>query len=262
MKVAANLSFMFGEAGDLLARYKAAKEAGFQAVECAFPYTVPAEEVASTLKELELKQVLINSDPGNLQAGELGFAALPGKEINFRESLERSIQYAKALGCGKLHIMSGRRSKDHDERTHLATLEANLNHAVSRLSAENIIGLIEPLNPVSTPGYFLNSFETAQSLIEKINSPHLRLQLDIFHMQMICGNVTNNIKKLMPIVGHVQVAQAPHRHEPSCSGELDYPYIFSVLREAGYEDYVGAEYSPSTNSANSLQWLEKCQLQF
>ncbi|XP_042885905.1 putative hydroxypyruvate isomerase [Penaeus japonicus] len=262
MKVAANLSFMFGEVGDLLARYKAAKEAGFHAVECAFPYSVPADEVAETLKELKLKQVLINSDPGNLQAGELGFAALPGKEDSFRQSLERSIVYAKALGCGKLHIMSGRRSQHYDEESHVATLEANLSYAVSRLSVENILGLIEPLNPVSTPGYFLNSFETAQSLIEKLNSPHLRLQLDIFHMQMICGNVTNNIKKLMPIVGHIQVAQAPHRHEPSSLGELDYPYIFSVLREAGYEGYVGAEYSPSTNSAASLHWLEKCQLQF
>ncbi|XP_071522776.1 putative hydroxypyruvate isomerase isoform X2 [Panulirus ornatus] len=262
MKVAANLSFMFGEAGGLLSRYRAARNAGFLVVECAFPYSVPAQDVAAALQETGLKQVLINSDPGDTQAGELGFAAIPGKEVRFRESLERSISYAKTLGCHKLHIMSGRRSAEHDESAHVTTLEANLRHAVSRLVEENITGLIEPINPVSIPGYFLNNYDTAVSVIEKINSPNLRLQLDIFHLQMICGNVSNNIKKLMPITGHVQIAQAPHRHEPSCSGELDYVFIFSKLQEAGYSEYVGAEYTPSTSSSDSLQWMDQCGLTF
>ncbi|KAG7176575.1 hydroxypyruvate isomerase-like [Homarus americanus] len=224
MKVAANLSFMFGEAGGLLARYKAAREAGFLAVECAFPYSVPEKDVAAVLKEEGLEQVLINSDPvklwlkffvmeannftGDLQAGELGFAAVPGQETRFRESLERSISFAKALGCHKLHIMSGHQSADHNEKAHVTTLESNLRHAVSRLAKEDIVGLIEPINPVSIPGYFLNNYDTgilhswnflAVSLIEKIESPYLRLQLDVFHLQMICGNVTNNIKKLIPL---------------------------------------------------------------
>ncbi|XP_045592921.1 putative hydroxypyruvate isomerase isoform X1 [Procambarus clarkii] len=262
MKVAANLSFMFGEAGGLLARYKAAKETGFLAVECAFPYSVPEQEVAAVLKEQGLQQVLINSDPGDTHAGELGFAAIPGKEARFRDSLERSILYAKALGCSKLHIMSGRRCENHDESAHITTFEANLRHAVGRLAEENITGLIEPINPVSIPGYFLNNYDTAVSVIEKINSPNLRLQLDIFHLQMICGNVSNNIKKLAPLIGHVQIAQAPHRHEPSCPGELDYIFIFSKLREAGYSDYVGAEYTPSGSSSGSLQWMQQCGLTF
>lgn len=262
MKVAANLTFMFSEAGSLVARYKAAKKAGFLAVECAFPYSVPAQEVADVLKETCLKQVLINSDPGKLEAGELGFAAIPGQEERFKESLERSIQYAKALDCHKLHIMSGRRSKDHGEDEHLSTLESNLRHAVSRLSKEDIVGLIEPINPVSTPGYFLNNYPTAVALVEKIGSPYLRLQLDIFHLQMICGNVTNNIQKLMPITGHIQIAQAPHRHEPSCPGELNYVHIFGKLREAGYDDYVGAEYTPAVKSEQSLDWVEQCGLSY
>ncbi|XP_042231846.1 putative hydroxypyruvate isomerase isoform X2 [Homarus americanus] len=262
MKVAANLSFMFGEAGGLLARYKAAREAGFLAVECAFPYSVPEKDVAAVLKEEGLEQVLINSDPGDLQAGELGFAAVPGQETRFRESLERSISFAKALGCHKLHIMSGHQSADHNEKAHVTTLESNLRHAVSRLAKEDIVGLIEPINPVSIPGYFLNNYDTAVSLIEKIESPYLRLQLDVFHLQMICGNVTNNIKKLIPLTGHVQIAQAPHRHEPSCPGELDYAFIFKSLREAGYSDYVGAEYSPSGSSSGSLQWMDQCGLTF
>ncbi|XP_071522789.1 putative hydroxypyruvate isomerase isoform X6 [Panulirus ornatus] len=222
MKVAANLSFMFGEAGGLLSRYRAARNAGFLVVECAFPYSVPAQDVAAALQETGLKQVLINSDPGDTQAGELGFAAIPGKEVRFRESLERSISYAKTLGCHKLHIMSGRRSAEHDESAHVTTLEANLRHAVSRLVEENITGLIEPINPVSIPGYFLNNYDT----------------------------------------GHVQIAQAPHRHEPSCSGELDYVFIFSKLQEAGYSEYVGAEYTPSTSSSDSLQWMDQCGLTF
>ncbi|XP_066961089.1 putative hydroxypyruvate isomerase isoform X2 [Macrobrachium rosenbergii] len=261
MKVAANLTFMFTEAGGLLARYKAARKAGFLAVECAFPYSVPAEDVASALREAGLKQVLINSDPGNLEAGELGFAAVPGQEERFKESLERSIAYAKALGCHKLHIMSGKRSHDHDEATHLATFESNLRYAINRLVAEGIVGLIEPINPVSTPGYFLNNYPTAVTLIKKIDSPNLRLQLDVFHMQMISGNIANNIQELMPLTGHIQVAQAPHRHEPSCPGELDYVYVFSRLKEAGYDDYVGAEYKPSTTSENSLDWIDRCSLQ-
>ncbi|XP_068239293.1 putative hydroxypyruvate isomerase isoform X2 [Palaemon carinicauda] len=261
MKVAANLTFMFNEAGGLLARYKAAKKAGFLAVECAFPYSVPAQDVVSVLRETGLKQVLINSDPGNLEAGELGFAAVPGQEERFKQSLEKSIAYAKALNCHKIHIMSGKTSHDHDEASHLATFESNLRHAVNRLVTEGIIGLIEPINPVSTPGYFLNNYPTAVTLIEKINSPNLRLQLDVFHMQMITGNVSNNIQMLMPLTGHIQVAQAPHRHEPSCPGELDYVYVFRKLRETGYDGYVGAEYKPSTISENSLDWIDRCSLQ-
>ncbi|XP_064122885.1 putative hydroxypyruvate isomerase [Macrobrachium nipponense] len=261
MKVAANLTFMFTEAGGLLARYKAAKKAGFLAVECAFPYSVPVEDVASVLRETGLKQVLITSYPGNLEEGELGFAAVPGQEERFKESLERSIAYAKGLSCHKLHIMSGMRSHNHDEATHLATLESNLRYAVSRLVAEDIVGFIEPLNPVSNPGYFLNNFPTAAMLIKKIDSPNLRLQLDIFHLQMIAGNVANNIRELMPLTGHIQVGQAPHRHEPSCPGELDYVYVFGKLKEAGYEGYVGAEYKPSTTSEDSLDWIDKCSLQ-
>ncbi|KAK3883540.1 hypothetical protein Pcinc_012144 [Petrolisthes cinctipes] len=261
MKVAANLSFMFGEAGGLLSRYQAAKDAGFNAVECAFPYSVPEQQLATVLKETGLKQVLINSDPGDTEAGELGFAAIPGQEARFRESLERSISYAKALNCHKLHIMSGRRSSDHDESAHLATLEGNLKHAVERLTEEGITGLIEPINPVSIPGYYLNNYDTAVRVVQKMDSPHLRLQLDIFHLQMITGNVTNNINKFIPLTGHVQVAQAPHRHEPSCPGELNYDYVFEKLNQAGYNGYIGAEYKPSSpESAASLKWMEQPNL--
>ncbi|KAK7070144.1 hypothetical protein SK128_003879 [Halocaridina rubra] len=184
--------------------------------------------------------------------------------------------------------MSGRRTQTLDENAHLATFEANLRHAVERLSTENIVGLIEPINPVSTPGYFLNNYPTDRvhyehfvsdrstsrgmiaeetngntvSLIEKINSPYLKLQLDVFHMQMICGNLTNSMQKVMPLTGHIQVAQAPHRHEPSCPGELNYEYVFKKLREAGYSDYIGAEYSPSGKSEMSLTWIQQYSLQF
>ncbi|KAK3894702.1 hypothetical protein Pcinc_001548 [Petrolisthes cinctipes] len=246
---------MFGEAGGLLSRYQAAKDAGFNAVECAFPYSVPEQQLATVLKETGLKQVLINSDPGDTEAGELGFAAIPGQEARFRESLERSISYAKALNyC--IIIMSGRRSSDHDESAHLATLEGNLKHAVERLT-----GLIEPINPVSIPGHYLNNYDTVRTVrvVQKMDSPHLCLQLDIFHLQMITGNVTNIIYKFIPLTGHVQVAQAHYRYEPSCPGELN--YVFEKLNQAGYNGYIGAEYKPSSpESAASLKWMEQPNL--
>ncbi|CAL4122370.1 unnamed protein product, partial [Meganyctiphanes norvegica] len=262
MRVCANLSFMFAESGGLVERYKAAAEAGFKAVECAFPYSVPSEELSQILSTTVVQQVLVNSEPGDTTKGELGFAALPGREERFKESLETSIKYAKALNCSKIHVMSGRKSAEHREEAHIKTLESNLRYAVERFSAENITGLIEPINPVSIPGYFLNNYETAVNIIEKINSPNLRLQLDIFHLQMICGNVANNIAQHIGMTGHIQIAQAPHRHQPTTPGELDYAYVFDKLREAGYDGWIGAEYAPAGPTVDSLDWINKFGLEY
>ncbi|XP_076028845.1 hydroxypyruvate isomerase-like protein Gip isoform X2 [Oratosquilla oratoria] len=263
LRAVANLSFMFTEAGPLVARYEAARACGFKVVECAFPYVHSIEEVVEALQKSGLQQVLINSDPGDVQSGELGFAAKPGQEEKFRDSLERSIAYAKALKCGKIHVMSGKHSQEKENSSLiLSTFEANLRHAASRFEAEGLVGLIEPINPVSIPGYILNDYQTAIDLLKKVDSSHLRLQLDIFHLQMITGNVTNNIKALMPFVGHVQVAQAPHRHEPGSEGELNYDYVFKVLQEEGYTDFVGAEYVPSSSTPKSLNWISQYGLTF
>lgn len=263
IKVCANLTTMFPERGPLASRYAAAKRAGFKAVETSLPYRESAEILAKELQENQLTQVLINSDPGHIEGGEMGFACIPGQEAIFKDSLDKTLTYAKALNCGMVHIMVGLQDKKHTEEEHMQTLQKNLQYAADLFRKENIVGVVEPKNNITFPGYFLNDFDKAVSLLFKINSPHLRLLLDFFHLQHICGNITQNIDRLLPYTAHVQVSQPPQRSEPDTPGELDFVYIINKLKSAGYTGYIGAEYFPSTKKTeDSLGWIKKCGLTF
>lgn len=245
----ANLTMMFGEASSLLERYQLAKTAGFAAVECAFPYDTPKEDLAKVKSSLGLEQVLINTFPGNT----LGFAALVGKQAEFMDSLKKSIDYCQALQCPRLHIMAGKISNPSDA-TEEVFLE-NLKSAVPLLEQAGITGVIEPINGYSVPGYFLNNFELGERLVNTIDSPHLRLQLDIFHLQFLRGDLTNSIKRFLPITGHVQIAQVPHRHEPDSAGEINYKYVLDTLDKEGYKGWVGLEYIPAAPTVDGLSWI-------
>uniref|UniRef100_A0A0P4W8T6 Putative hydroxypyruvate isomerase n=1 Tax=Scylla olivacea TaxID=85551 RepID=A0A0P4W8T6_SCYOL len=263
LQVAANLTTMFPERGPLFTRYAAAKAAGFKAVEVSLPYSETTQRLAAELSKNGLKQILINSDPGNIEGGEMGCACIPGKEATFKDSLDKSISYAKALDVPMIHIMVGKFDKNHTEEEHARTLEKNLRYAANLLNQEGIVGLIEPKNSITFPGYFLSDFDTAVGLIFKIDSPNLRLLLDIFHLQFISGNITRNIERLMPYTAHVQVSQPPNRSEPLSPGELDFTYIFQKLKAEGYKGFIGAEYVPSTKKTEeSLEWIKICGLTF
>ncbi|XP_033636311.1 putative hydroxypyruvate isomerase isoform X1 [Asterias rubens] len=265
LKYSANLSMLFKELPDLVARYTAAKAAGFSAVEVSFPYDIPVEKLVEVKEREGLEQVLVNSFPGDLKAGELGQAAVPGKEKEFRENLEISVKYCTALKCPRLHVMAGRipECKEQEKTKLLIRMEEtfieNLKYAAERLSKDGILALIEPINNiVSIPDYFLNRQDQGVEIIQKVNHSNLKLQMDLFHVQIMEGNVSNTIKKFFPYIGHMQMAQIPLRNEPSADGELNYDYIVAYIESLGYEGWMGAEYIPvSGKTEETLKWLGK-----
>ncbi|XP_069694497.1 putative hydroxypyruvate isomerase [Periplaneta americana] len=255
LKFCANLSFMFQETASLLERYQLAKNVGFRAVECAFPYVHPVEEVVAAQKKADVEQILINVFVGDVTKGELGFAAIPGAEDKFKDSINLAVKYAKALNCSRIHVMSGAVQKETEENA--ITYEKNLRHAVSVFEKENIVGLIEPINPYSVPKYYMNSYHKGLDLVKKVNSPNLKIMMDIFHLQHLHGNLALNIKEFLPYVGHIQVAQVPDRHEPNSSGEINYKYIFTLLEELGYDGWIGLEYKPAGLTKDGLTWVKE-----
>ncbi|XP_065225253.1 putative hydroxypyruvate isomerase [Planococcus citri] len=254
LKICANLSFMFTEASSLLERYVLAKQCGFSAVECGFPYEYSINELQQSKESAQLEQILINVYPGNISSGELGFAAIPDKVTEFRNSIQLAVTYAKALNCSRIHVMAG--------IVHSPTTEnddvylTNLKYASELFEKENITGLIEPINPHLVPGYYLNDYKKAVSIIKEVNSPSIKLMLDLFHLQMITGNLTNNIKNLLPYTGHIQIAQAPHRHEPDSVGEVNYKYVFGLLKQLNYDGWIGTEYTPAADTKSGLKWMD------
>lgn len=255
LKFASNLSFMFTEAPTILERYSLAKEAGFKYVESAFP-GFPLQEVVNAKNNAGIDQILINLHAGDGEKANLkGLAAIIGEEEAFQNSVNLTIEYAKALNCKRIHVTAGVVERPTPEND--AAYETNLLYAVDKFKKEGITGLIEPINTFTVPNYYMHSFEKGLELVKKINSPHLKLQLDLFHLQHTCGNVTRNIRELLPYVGHIQIAQVPDRHEPDTPGELDYQYILSLLEKEAYNGYIGLEYAPKTTTVEGLQWVQK-----
>ncbi|XP_060082459.1 putative hydroxypyruvate isomerase [Ylistrum balloti] len=254
-KLAANLTTMFKEHSSLLARYKAAKDAGFKYVECAFPYGESLESIQQARTAAGVEQVLINAWPGDMKNGEIGLAALPNKVKEFREKLETSVEYAKALNCKRMHVMAGLKPGFQDEAMEEVFIE-NIRYAAERLSKDGIVAVIEPINNrLSIPKYFLTDIHKAVEYIKKIDHPNLKLQFDFFHIQIMDGNLTGNLKKYLPYIGHIQIAQVPDRGEPS-DGEIDFKYIFKLLKEVGYDGYIGLEYNPRGKTEDGLKWIQ------
>ena len=248
---AANLTMMFTER-DFLDRFQAAADAGFQAVEFLFPYDHPADQIAERLRRNGLTQALFNLPPGDWQAGERGLAALPHRRDDFRASVSRALDYAGTLGVARLHMMAG--LADPDDPTAQAAYESAALFAAERCAEQHINLLLEPINTRSVPGYFLRDFNTAARLIADWNRPNLRLQFDVFHRQIIHGDVTIGLQEMLPITDHIQIASVPNRHEPD-GGELNYAHVFRTLDQAGYQGYVGCEYTPRNGTLEGLGWF-------
>ncbi|KAI5633404.1 xylose isomerase-like TIM barrel domain-containing protein [Phthorimaea operculella] len=255
MKFCANLAFMFTEGSTVLERYALAKEAGFKAVETGFPFGHTVEQVRQAKEASGLEQVLINLKTGDVSKGELGVTAAPGKEEEFKANLQETINFAKAVQAKKIHIMAGK--VDNVTAANWTVYENNLKYAAEVLNKEGLLGVIEPINHHSVPKYFLHDYTKAVDIIKRIGSPSLKLQLDIFHLQHIAGDLSHNIKNLMPYVGHVQIAQVPHRNEPDTAGEVNYEYILQHLESCGYNDWVGLEYKPQAKTTDGLKWITK-----
>jgi hydroxypyruvate isomerase len=252
-RFAANLSMLFPEVG-FLDRFACASTAGFDAVECLFPYEHRPADLADRLAGHGLAQVLFNLPPGRWEAGERGLACLPERLAEFRESVDIAIEYARALGCSRLHVMAGIVAGRHDHDMLHATYVENLRDAADRAAPDGITLLIEPLNPRDMPGYYLNSVAMARDVIAEVGRPNLRLQADIYHLQRIQGELADTLVANRDIIGHVQIADTPGRHEPG-TGEINYPFIFATLDRMGYAGWVGCEYRPACGHGGGLDWL-------
>ncbi|XP_052574059.1 putative hydroxypyruvate isomerase [Peromyscus californicus insignis] len=260
LRFSANVSWLFPELPGLPERLQAAGRAGFEAAEVAWPYAEPPQALASAARAAGLRLVLINTPRGDQEKGEMGLGAVPGRQAAFREGLEQAVLYAKALGCPRIHLMAGRVPQGADRAAVKGEMETvfleNLRHAAGVLAQENLVGLLEPINTrITDPQYFLDTPQQAAAILQKVGRPNLQLQMDIFHWQIMDGNLTGNIRKFLPIVGHVQVAQVPDRGEPGSSGELDFSYLFQLLEDEGYQGFVGCEYRPRGNTVEGLSWL-------
>ena len=252
-RFAANISTMFTEV-PLADRVAAAADAGFRAVECQFPYEVPAGDMKAALDAAGLELVLINTPPGDFAAGERGLAGLPGRERDFAKAMADALAYAEATGCDKIHVMAGVLPEGADRGDGLALFERNLRGALSAASSSGVRALlIEPINTRDIPGYLLNRPEEAAAIIERIGSDHLRLQYDLYHTQIMRGDVAKGLEAFWPIIGHVQFAGVPERQEPDI-GELNCAYLFDCLDRLGYDGWVGAEYYPAGRTEDGLSW--------
>lgn len=254
-KFAANLTMLFNEA-DFLDRFAAAATAGFKGVEYLFPYAFSAEELKSRLDESGLEQVLFNLPAGDWDAGDRGIACDPARVSEFREGVDKAIEYATTLGCKQLNCLAGIAPTSESTGALRETFVGNLRFAVGKLQAAGIKLLIEPINVFDIPGFYLNGTNQALDLMAEVESDNLFLQYDIYHMQRMEGELAATIERNLPRIAHIQLADNPGRHEPG-TGEINYPFLFKHLDAIGYTGWVGCEYKPADTTVAGLGWLAK-----
>lgn len=251
---AANLSFMYNEHA-FLDRFAAAAADGFRAVEYLFPYECAPADIRSRLDAAGLQQALFNCPPGNWAIGERGIAALPGRVEEFRHSIEQALSYAASLGCTRLHVMAGLLDTSHEREEQRAIYLENLAYAARQAAAHGVTLLIEPINTRDMPGYFLNYQEEAHIICREVNAPNLKVQFDLYHCQIMEGDLAATMQRDIGGIGHMQIAGVPDRQEPD-RGEVNYPYLFSLMDALDYQGWVGCEYRPRGNTSDGLGWLK------
>lgn len=260
-RFAANLSMLFTEQ-PFLDRFEHAARAGFDAVEFLFPYDFPAEDIKARLDAHGLKLVLHNLPAGDWNAGERGIACLPDRVAEFRDGVGLAIRYATALGCPQLHCMAGKAPAGADPALLRATFVANLRYAASEARRAGLKLLVEPINHFDIPGYYLNHSAQALALIDEVMAEggidNLLLQYDIYHMQRMEGELAATMTRLLPRIGHVQLADNPGRNEPG-TGEINYPFLFALLDRIGYAGHIGCEYKPATTTEAGLGWFAQAR---
>ena len=253
-RFAANLWFLFEEL-PMPERFGAAAEAGFKAVEMQFPYQWPKRDLTARLADHGLEQVLINSPPGDRAKGERGIAALPGREREFRDSIALALDYAGALGCRNLHVMAGVPDKATPQERALAAFADNLLFAAETCGRAGVRVLVEALNPTDAPGYLIGTAAAARAVIERVGHDNLYLQYDLYHGAMTGDDLLATVRDNLDVIGHMQVAGVPGRHEPA-GGSVDWPTLFAAVDAAGYTGWIGCEYRPRAGTRQGLGWAK------
>ncbi len=254
-RFAANLSMMYSEV-NFLDRFAAATDDGFKAVEYQFPYAFRVDDIAHRLQQTGLTLALFNLPPGHWEAGERGLACLPGRREAFERSLDVGLTYALATEARQIHVMAGIAASDMDPALLRKTYVDNLRLACDRLAEHGITALIEPINRRDVPGYFLTHQQQAHDICAEVDRPNIRVQMDLYHCQIIEGDLAYRIKKHFTGIGHLQIAGVPQRHEPD-EGEVNYAFIFDLLDRMGYAGYIGCEYHPRGKTSAGLQWMNR-----
>ena len=257
LNLSANISLLFTE-NSFLERFGKASENNFQAVEFQFPYEFSPEIIKEKLDKFNLDLSVFNSLPGNFKNGDRGLACLPKRKKEFQRTIIQSIEYAKIIKCKKIHIMSGIQGSKND-LAYRDTYIENLQWACDKFSEEDLTVLIEPINSRNIPDYFLSSTDMAIKIIELTAKKNIKLLFDIYHHQIIRGDVTKYLKNIYSYIGHIQIAGIPDRNEPDIS-EIDYKFIFKIINDLGYKGWIGCEYNPIEDTVSGLSWREKINL--
>lgn len=252
-RLAANLSFLFTEL-PFLDRFAAAASAGFEAVEFLFPYEHEADTLRQRARGAGVEIVLFNLPPGDWSGGDRGIAVFPDRTAEFTHGLHQAMGYAQHLQAPRLHLMAGLAPST--SNVALDRYRDAIREACDAAAEAGVTILLEPLNQRDMPGYFLDDFDRAAELIAQLGRSNLRLQFDIYHRQIMRGDVLRGLESLLPIIGHVQIAGVPDRNEPG-SGELDDLFILSELDRMGYGGFVGCEYRPRQGTLAGLEWRSR-----
>ena len=254
MNFAANLTMLFTEY-DFLDRFEKAHKNNFKAVEYLFPYDYKAQELKNLLNEFNLKQVLHNLPAGDWINGERGIACHPDRIDEFKTGVDTAIEYAKTLNCNQLNCLIGIPPEGISKEELENVIINNLKYASDKLKNEEIILLIEAINTIDIPGFYLNTTEQAKTIIKKVKSDNIFIQYDAYHMQIMEGNLSLTLRDNIEMIKHIQIADHPGRNEPG-TGEINYDFLFKYIKSIGYEGYIGCEYNPYNGTENGLKWLK------
>lgn len=251
-KFAANLTMMYNE-HDFLDRFAAAAADGFKGVEFLFPYAYLVGDIRARLDQYGLTQALFNCPPGDWAAGERGIACLPGREDEFRRGMERALGYTNVLGNKCLHVMAGL-TQPYERSYSRDVYINNLAYAAQQAAQQDVTIVIEPINQRDMPGYFLNRLDDALTICREVGAPNISVLFDMYHCQIVEGDLAIKMKQHIHAIGHMQIAGVPERNEPDI-GEINYPYLFRQMDDIGYDGWVGCEYRPKAGTSEGLTWL-------
>ncbi|WP_299679211.1 TIM barrel protein [uncultured Roseobacter sp.] len=253
MRFSANLGFLWHDKA-LPDAIHAAKAAGFDAVECHWPYDVPPADVAEALAETGLPMLGLNTRRGDVPAGENGLSALVGREDDARAAVNEALDYAVAVGAENIHVMAGFARGMAAHNCFIGTLR----YATSEAARHGISILIEPLNHYDAPGYFLSTTDQAKQIVDEVDAPNLKLMFDCYHVQLMEGDLSHRLERLLPVIGHIQFAGVPDRGPPD-RGEVNYAHVFAEIARLGFTSPLGAEYKPDGETERSLGWMTTCR---